>query len=195
MKSVVRFILRVFFIILFRVEIVNKHNVPKSGAALLCANHNAELGMFFIGYKLKRLVRWMAKEELFKYPVFSSFIKWAGAFPVKRGKGDIGSVKTVLRLLKEGHIVGMFPEGTRVRKKDDNSFNAKAGVAMFAVQTGAPILPVGVEGGNKIFGKVKIVFGEPYHLDIEAGKKYNNEELTELSNGIMRKVYGLLEVK
>lgn len=195
MKSVVRFILRVFFMIFFRVEIVNKHNVPKKGAALLCANHNAELGMFFIGYKIKRLVRWMAKEELFKYPVFSPFIRWAGAFPVKRGKGDIGSVKTVLRLLKEGHIVGMFPEGTRVKKKNETTVNAKAGVAMFAVQTGAPILPVGVEGGTKVFGKVRIIFGEPYYLDIEKGKKYSMDELTQMSNDIMRKVYALLEVE
>jgi 1-acyl-sn-glycerol-3-phosphate acyltransferase len=194
MKDVVRFILKVIFALFFRVEVVNIHNVPETGAAILCANHNAELGMFFIGYRIKRFVRWMAKEELFKYPVFSSFIKWAGAFPVKRGKGDIGSVKTVLKLIKEGHIIGMFPEGTRVKNKKDTQYNAKAGVAMFAVQTGAPILPVGVEGGNKIFGKVRIVFGEPYHLDIEKGKKYSNEELTELSNSIMKKVYALLEV-
>jgi 1-acyl-sn-glycerol-3-phosphate acyltransferase len=195
MENFVRFIMVVFFKILFRVEIVNKHNVPKTGAALLCANHNAELGMFFIGYKIKRLVRWMAKEELFKYPVFSSFIRWAGAFPVKRGKGDIGSVKTVFKLLKEGHIVGMFPEGRRVKKKEDKVQNAKAGAALFAVQTGVPILPVGVEGGNKLFGKVRVVFGEPYYLDIEKGKKYTNDELIEMSNGIMKKVFGLLEGK
>ena len=62
------------------------------------------LDMFFIGYRLRRFVSWMAKEELFKNPVFSSFIRWVGAFPVKRGTGDIGSVKTVLKLIEEGHI-------------------------------------------------------------------------------------------
>lgn len=194
MEFIVRFILRVFFTVFFKVEIVNLQNVPKTGSAILCANHNAELGMFFIGYRLKRFVRWMAKEELFKYPIFSSFIRWAGAFPVKRGKGDIGSVKTVLRLIKEGHIIGMFPEGTRVKNKNQAQVNAKAGVAMFAVQTGAPILPVAVEGGNKLFGKVRVIFGEPYFLEVEKGKKYSNDELTEISNGIMKKVYGLLEV-
>jgi len=59
----------------------------------LCANHIAEMDMFFIGYRLKRLVRYMAKEELFRIPLVSSFIKSLGAFPVKRGKGDVGAIK------------------------------------------------------------------------------------------------------
>lgn len=193
MKEVVRFILRIIFALFFRVELVNRENIPKTGAALLCANHNAELGMFFIGYRIKRLVRWMAKEELFRNPILSSFISYLGAFPIKRGKGDIGSFKTVLKLLKEGHIVGMFPEGTRVKKKEDRQRNAKAGVALFAVQTGVPIIPVGVEGGNKIFQKVRVVFGKPYYLPVEEGKKYSNDELTQMSNDIMTKIYSLLE--
>jgi len=59
----------------------------------------------------------MAKEELFRIPLVSSFIKSLGAFPVKRGKGDVGAIKTALKLLEEGHIVGIFPEGTRLKNK------------------------------------------------------------------------------
>lgn len=195
MINVVRFFIKVVFTIFFRVTIIGRENIPQTGAALLCANHNAELGMFFIGYKIKRLVRWMAKEELFRNKIFGGFFRWTGAFPVKRGKGDIGAFKTVLRLLKDGHIVGMFPEGTRIKKKDDALVNVKAGVALFAVQSGAPILPVAVSGGNRIFDKVKVVFGQPYQLDIDHSKKYTSDELTEISNGIMQKVYALLEEK
>src|SRR5690606_10964952 len=112
-KEILRFIIAVFFSVFYRVQIIGIENIPKEGAAILCSNHISELDMFFIGYRIKRLVRYMAKEELFKNPLLRFFITRLGAFPVKRGKGDVGAIKTSLRLLSEGHIVGIFPEGTR----------------------------------------------------------------------------------
>ncbi|HOM01762.1 MAG TPA: lysophospholipid acyltransferase family protein [Acetivibrio sp.] len=174
-------------------RIIGIENVPEEGSVLLCANHIAELDMFFIGYRLKRLVRYMAKEELFKIPLLSSFIRRLGAFPVKRGKGDVGAIKTALKLLEEGQIVGIFPEGTRLKNKKGKAIKAKPGAALLAQKSGAPILPVAISGRYRLFSKIKIVFGKPFTLDLDKDKKYTNSELVEFSESIMKKVYSLLE--
>ncbi|RCX19969.1 1-acyl-sn-glycerol-3-phosphate acyltransferase [Anaerobacterium chartisolvens] len=192
MIDVLRFFVNMFFSVFYRVEIKGIENVPKKGSALICANHVGELDMFFIGFRIKRLVRWMAKEELFRNPVLGGLIKWLGAFPVKRGKADVRAIKTAFNLLDEGHIVGIFAEGTRTRGKAGVA-KVNPGAAMFAVKKQVPVIPVGVEGRYKLFSKVRVVFGEPYYIEADKNKKYMNEEFTEISRDIMKKVYGLLE--
>lgn len=195
MKEVLRFILRVYFNVVYRLEITGIENVPAKGAAVLCSNHIAEIDMFLIGIRIKRLIRYMAKEELFKNPIVAAIIRWLGAFPIKRGKADVESIKTAFRLLEDGHIIGIFPEGTRMKKKKDQVVKAKPGAAMFAVKAGVPVIPVAIEGNYKIFSKIKVVFGKPFYLDVQKDKKYTNEELTQMSAEIMKKVYSLLEDK
>ncbi|MFZ5989779.1 MAG: lysophospholipid acyltransferase family protein [Bacillota bacterium] len=192
-KQVVRTIAAIFFSIFYRVQIKGREHIPEKGAAVLCANHIGELDMFFIGYRIKRLVRYMAKEELFKIPLLSPFIKWLGAFPIKRGKADVEAIKTALKLLQDGHIVGIFPEGTRMKKKTGKTVRVKPGAALLAQKSGAPILPVAVSGKYRPFSKIKIVFGKPFSLDLDKDKKYTNNELVEVSENIMKNVYSLLE--
>ncbi|WP_456049033.1 lysophospholipid acyltransferase family protein [Acetivibrio cellulolyticus] len=187
--------MKIVFSLLYRVKIVGMENVPKDGALILCANHNGEMDMFFIGYRLKRLVHYMAKEELFKNPLLGGFIRWLGAFPVKRGKADVEAIKTSLKLLENNEILGIFPEGTRMKKKAANSIRVKPGVALIAQKSGAPIIPVAVMGSYKPFSKIKIVFGKPFSIDLNKDNKYTNSELVEISENIMSKVYALMEEK
>lgn len=194
LKNFVRFILSLIFIIFFRIEINGKENVPHKGAAILSANHIGELDMFFFGYKLKRLIHYMAKEELFKIPLIGFIIRRLGAFPVRRGRADVQAIKTSLNLLNEGHIIGIFPEGTRLKNRVKNA-RAKPGVALLAQKSGAPILPVMISGDIRLFGKIKIIFGKPFSLDLDKDKKYTNSELVQISEEIMKKVYSLVEVK
>lgn len=189
MKEVIRFIVRVFINIFYKAELVGLENIPKSGSALLCANHVHEMDMFFIGYKSKRLIHYMAKEELFKIPVLSGLVTWLGAFPVTRGKADVGAIKTALKLLEEGHIVGIFPEGTRTKGKQKGTVSIKRGVAMIAISSGAPIIPVSINASYRLFSKVRVVFGKPYYLDVEKDKKYSTEEMNDIARGIMERVY------
>lgn len=195
MKQVVRVIALIVFSIFFRVNLVGRENVPEKGNGVLCSNHVGELDMFFIGFRIKRLVRWMAKEELFKNPVFATLLKCLGAFPIKRGKADVESVKTAIRLLKEGHIVGIFPEGTRIKHKEGKPIRIKPGAVMLALRTGAPIVPVAVSGNYKPFSRIKVIFGEPFFLDADPDRKYTNEEMSKISEDVMKKVYVLLEEK
>ncbi len=194
-KEIVRQLVRIFFALFFRVTVTGLENVPENGPVLLCANHIGALDMFFIGYRLKRLVHYMAKEELFKNPILALLIRWLGAFPVKRGTGDVGAIKTAYRFLDEGKIVGILPQGTRTRGKDLSKIKVNPGVALIALNKGAPILPVGLKGSYKPFTKVKVAFGEPFRPDYQArsGEKVPREVLNSITGEIMKRIYALVE--
>lgn len=191
MKNFVKLLVTLFINMFYRVELVNKHNIPEKGAALLCANHIHDLDMFFIGYNINRLVHYMAKEELFKIPILAPLIRWLGAFPIKRGKGDVGAIKSALKLLEEGHIVGIFPEGTRTGGKDKKNITIKRGAVMIAINSGVPIIPVGINATYKPFSKVRVVFGEPFYLNVDRDRKYSSEEMNHISMDLMEKIYSL----
>lgn len=191
MVAFTRFLLSIVFTVFYRVEIIGKEKLPSEGPVVLCSNHIGQMDMFFIGYRLKRLVHYMAKHELFKIPVIGFIIKNLGAFPVRRGTGDVKAIKTSLNLLKNGNIVGIYPEGTRV--KEGTTVDIKPGAAMLVQKTGALVMPVAIKGKYRIFSKVKVVFGEPFSLNMDSGKKYSNSELVEKTEYIMERVYSLLE--
>jgi len=193
MITLARILSYIIFGLFFRVEVVNAENVPEKGPAILCANHIGELDMFLIGYKIRRYVRYMAKEELFKIPVLSFFVRKLRAFPVKRGRVDIESVKTALRLLNGGHIIGILPEGTRTRGKDRKDIRVKPGAAAIAVKAGVPIIPVAIEGDYKLFSRIRVIFGKPFRIEANPERKYTNDELTEISRNIMDGIYKLME--
>ncbi len=187
--SFARVVFVLYFALFNRVKIKGLENVPSKGPLLLFANHPSALDMFLIAAYMKRRVHYMAKVELFKNPILAFLLKRVGAFPVSRGKGDVGSVKTVYKLLEQGEVVGVFPEGTRTRKKDPT--RRKAGAAMLAIHSNAPILPVGVSKLNK--RSWEIVFGQPFIMSAKnEGEHASKEELIEATSEIMNKIYGLI---
>lgn len=193
MRLLTKILTAAFFAVFYRVTIIGADNIPQNGGAVLCSNHVGELDMFFLGFKIKRWVYYMAKEELFKIPLLGGIIRQLGAFPVKRGKGDIESIKTAIKLVRDGHILGIFPEGTRMAKKGAGTVKAKAGAALIAVKAEAPVIPVAIKGSYKLFSKVKIIFGKPYRLDTAGETKPSGSDLTDMSQDIMNKIYNLLE--
>ena len=197
MKRIFRFIIKIIVKVIiglaFRAKVIGLENVPDKGGILLCSNHVKELDMFFIGYKLNRYVRYMSKEELFRVPVVSQFITFMGAFPVKRGKGDVNAINKAINLLNNGDIVGMFPEGTRTKYKDRAKIKARPGAPMIALKAGVPILPVAVNGDYRLLGRVTVVFGKPFKLENTKEGVYSKEDYIEMSKSIMNKIYGMLE--
>ncbi len=188
MKTFAIIVTTIVFKIIFRVEVINREKIPQKGPALLCANHNTFLDMFLLGYKLDRWIYWMAKEELFKNPIAGFLFKKLGAFSVKRGAADVGSIKNAYRLLEEGKIVGIFPQGTR--RHAGGAGRVKSGAAMIAANAGVPIIPATVKGTYKLFSKMTVNFGDPFMIS-KHEDKLTKEELAEISTDIINRIYSL----
>lgn len=156
----------------FRVK--NAENMPETGAVILCSNHISNTDPVRLAFTQDRQIFYMAKEELFRNRFIACIIRGLGAFPVARGKNDIGAINFSRVHLKEGDVLGIFPEGTR--SKDGSLLRPKAGAVMLAYSCHAPILPCSItaKGGRcpKLFRRVDIAYGElirPEELGIVNG--------------------------
>jgi len=182
---------KLYFKLFYRVSFQGVENVPKEGAIIICSNHISLLDMFlFAPHLYPRKIHFMAKQELFKIPVLSGIVNALGAYPVNRGKGDLQSAKTTLKLLNEGKAVGIFPEGTR-RNKSKKKVKPKYGAVLFALESGAPIVPVGIFGNYRLFSKLKVVYGKPFNLPYKTGEKVAKEEMQKIAEELMEKIYSL----
>lgn len=166
-------------------------NFPE-GAALICGNHTTIGDPIYVVMALgsKRQVHAMAKDEIFHWPVIGWILKKAGIFGVKRGTADVAAVKEALRVLKNNERLLMFPEGTRVREGETSE--ARAGAALFATRTGAPLVPVYIQKKKRIFRKTTVVIGEPYHPVFE-GRKPSPAALQEIADDLMNRIRALGE--
>lgn len=147
--------------ILFKVTIIGRENVPKSGGYVLAANHRTNFDPLFVATSVKPQVFFMAKEELFlKSKLLGWIFRHLGAFPVSRGKGDSGAMGWAENIIRDGGVLGMFPEGTRT--KTGETARPKSGTAVIANQTGADVLPCAVCYGTALHFRtpVTVRFGE-----------------------------------
>lgn len=163
-----RFLIRVLgpvVRLIMRLKVVGVENFPPSSTPLiLCSNHISNWDpVLLMVAKPHRHIYFMAKSELFANRVFAWFFgKQLGAFPVHRGAGDTAALDTAARLVEEGKIMGIFPEGTR--SKTGKLLRPKSGVALIAAKTGAAVLPTAlVTRGQhmRLFQRTTIVYGKP----------------------------------
>jgi len=188
-RAFVTFIFSTFI----RVKVSGTENVPSEGAVLFASNHESFLDVFMIGYKIPRLIHWMAKAELFKNKILARFITYFGAYPLSRGRADFSSFQMTYDLLAKGEPVGIFPQGTRSRGHG-KEHKAKAGVAKFAVEGNAIIQPVAIWGNIRLFGKVYVKYGVPYSIPPkEDGQQYTKDEYLQLSQDVLDNIYSLME--
>ena len=179
----------IIFKIFYRIQVVNIENIPDTGKIILCSNHASLLDPIFISIIFPRHISWMAKKELFNNRLLAFIIRKLGAFPVDRQGSDIAAIKNSLRVLKEDRVLGIFPEGTRVKAM--NLDNAKSGIALLGVSSGSPILPVYIESNYKIFNRVKIYIGKPIFLFDEINGKLSSDDYLNMSKSILTRIYEL----
>jgi 1-acyl-sn-glycerol-3-phosphate acyltransferase len=149
--------------------------VPKEGAAIICCNHLGLTDVLRLGFSLKRQIYYMAKAELFRFKPFAAILRGLGAYPVQRGRGDMKAINESKRLIREGHLLGIFPEGHR--SKDGLPGHPKAGAVMLSYKYQIPIVPccIVMHGGGpvKLFHRAEVIFGapiKPQELQITKGK-------------------------
>ncbi|MBX2999196.1 MAG: 1-acyl-sn-glycerol-3-phosphate acyltransferase [Caldilineaceae bacterium] len=158
-------------------HIEGRENVPMQGGAILACNHPGGVDVIVLGYSSPRQVYYMAKEELFKiHPALSWLLFSVGAFPVRRGRNDVGAIATSVAIVKQGKILGMFPEGTRDR--DRGLTRGRSGAVRIALATGAPIVPCALIGMGKFNRqwknplrrpKATLRFGKPIYFNKAEG--------------------------
>lgn len=173
---------------IYRFEVIGAENFPKEGGILLCSNHIENLDPPVVGINAPRPVNFMAKEELFRIPVLKSILPGVRAFPVKRGMSDRDALRKALKLLKEGEVVGLFPEGTR--SKDGKLGKGFSGAGFFALRGNANVVPCAIIGPYKPFRRLKIVFGDVIDMEPYRERKASADEVTEV---IMEQIGKILE--
>ncbi|WJH34218.1 lysophospholipid acyltransferase family protein [Paenibacillus aurantius] len=177
-----RFLFKLLFVGIYRLEVIGRENVPAHGPVVLCANHTSNLDPPLVGVPLKRKVHYMAKEELFRVPVLGWLISRFGAFPVKRGGVSKESIRLAIQLLKENRMMGIFPEGSR----SNAGGMGKKGAAMLALRSNATVIPVAIVGEYIPFRKMTIIYGKPVDLSEFAGG--GSESLEAATDKIMNTI-------
>ncbi|MHB8375401.1 MAG: lysophospholipid acyltransferase family protein [Dehalococcoidia bacterium] len=129
-------------------EVEGLENVPRDRGAILVSNHLNNADPCVIPAILRRRVITMAKKEMFKWPVVSLIFKFIGAFPVDRQGADLGALRQAQKVVNDGLLLLMFPEGTRSR--DRQLHRGFAGTSLVAYRTGAPIIPIAITGTETI---------------------------------------------
>lgn len=187
--KILRAIIRTFVFFVFRLEVNGRENLPKNSGAIVAINHRSNWDVVVLGATTPRKLGFMAKAELFKNKIFAAFFSALGAFPVQRGKGDLGAIKAALSRLRNGEIVAMFPEGTRV--KEGQEVEPKQGAVVLATRAQVPIVPINISGKYRWMSKITITYGEPIYYTQFADNKPTVEQLHSLSIDLMKNIRSL----
>ncbi len=189
MRIIIKFIFKIFSIIIYRPKIVGKENLPKEGGALLCPNHVSNLDAAVIVAMFQRKVNVLAKEELFK----NKFLCWIadlfGIYPVKRGAADMQAIKVSLKILKHDGLLLIFPEGTRNGMA--KGVKPKNGAVLIAGTAQKPIIPIGIQGSFKPFTRVIVNIGKPIDYTNLKEEIKDKEQATKLTAELMKTIVDL----
>ena len=186
-----------FVMLFYPMKFIGRENIPEGGA-LVCANHSAAVDPFFLAFALgrKKRICAMAKESLLNIFFVGKVLKLIGTFGVRRGASDIHAVKYALEELKKGEYVVIFPEGTRVKSREEGE--PKTGAAMLACRTGVNVLPVYIPMKKKPFRINRVYIGKPYKM-IPEGKRATSKDYDTFTADLMDRIYnlgdGVLELK
>lgn len=191
-RWVVSIILKLFN----RWEIEGQENLPATGPAVIAVNHVSYWDPPVVGCSVKRMVHFMAKEELFHIPLFKYIIRNLECFPVRRGQADRNALRLALKYLKEGEVVGIFPEGTRSKSSEMLPFGE--GTSLIALKGGAPIVPMALIGTRKAFpaswrGHIIARIGKPLIYPELYGAKISNEDLKRVNADLTNAIKTMLE--
>ena len=174
--------------LVFRVKARGVENFPKDRNCIIFSNHFSAWDPLTIAhiYTVSE-IHFMAKDSLFRTRLVRALIQRLHAFPVSRGSADMAAMRTAMQVLRDGHVLGIFPEGTR--RQGGPVTDMETGVAVLALKSEAPLVPVLLGGRYRFLGKVRAVVGEPVSLDDLREKRVGAETL----EAVKQRLIGALE--
>jgi len=185
---------RIVLVVGWRFRSIGAENVPSDGAVIVAANHVSYFDPVALGCGIRRPLTYLAKKELFAIPVFGRVLTWLGAYPTDRNAGGVAAVRAALRVLKEGHCVGIFPEGTRNRSGDAPQ---KGGAALLASLSGATVVPAAIVGTRDVrrLRPIRVAYGKPFRIERDRlrDRKADGDDLEKWTTEIMRRIRDLEE--
>jgi len=185
------FLVRQVLRFIYRWHLEGLDNIPAQGGAILCSNHVSAWDPPLVACMIKqRQVHFMAKAELFRTLPGRILFNALGTFPVRRDTADRKAIRKGLEVLQQGGLLGIFPEGTRSRT--GQLLDPLAGVGMFALKSGAPVVPIAIKGPYKPFRPVKVKIGKPIFFSPE-GEKIRGKEMSRASRQVMEQISCLLQ--
>ncbi|NTW71295.1 MAG: 1-acyl-sn-glycerol-3-phosphate acyltransferase [Eubacteriaceae bacterium] len=184
---IVRLLANLIFFLLYRIDVKGKENIPEGVALIISSNHIHWLDPVIIAAKCtRRKVSFMAKHELFENKPLAWLLDHLTAFPVKRGEADVTAIKSALRILKNNQVLGIFPEGTRLKEGEEKK--PEPGIAMLAIKSKCGVIPVGIKGNYKFRSTIHLNIGVPVNLEKYYGVKNDKDKLLEASQEIMDRI-------
>ena len=201
MYNFIKVVFRPLVKLLYKIKFKGLENVPTDNTRYIVAiNHTCAFDPVFVACpKNVPPLHFMAKVELFKNPVVAWFITHMYGFPVKRGKGDTSAIDYGIKILEEGHVMAICPEGKRIKDKDGVPQRAKAGVAVIAKATGADVLPAAIccDGKIKAGKQVTVSYGKLIKFE-EMGLDKENigpHDIKNAANMVMDRITELWEAE
>jgi 1-acyl-sn-glycerol-3-phosphate acyltransferase len=191
-------LVRVLFQLVFRAQWMGTGNVPGTGPVLLAANHVSVLDPPVVAVGPARALHFMAKAELFRIPLLGALIRRLNAHPVERDGADAGALRGAVALLKAGHALLVFPEGTRGQEGTLRA--GRAGAGMLAALSDAPVVPVYIQGTGRALPRgaklprpapVTVAYGPPLRFARGRGRARYQEVTDEIMAAIGRLKAGI----
>lgn len=182
MMPVLKFLIRIYFRIMYNVKIEGAENLPDGEGAIIAPNHISNLDPLLVVAFGRKPMKIMAKAELFKFKLSDAFFRAVGAFPVSRGDADITAVKTCLRFLKKEELVLIFPHGTRIKPGEDVAI--KEGVVLMALKARKNIVPCYISGTYGFRKKITLHIGKTFDLSSHYDDKITPTGAKELADKI-----------
>ncbi|MBE7083644.1 MAG: 1-acyl-sn-glycerol-3-phosphate acyltransferase [Clostridiales bacterium] len=175
------------FKLLYPSKIYGKENIPEGTAVFVC-NHFSALDCGFVLKAYPKDIYFLAKKELFEKKICAKFLKSYGGLPIDRDNPDMRTLIAPIKVLKEGHKLAIFPEGTRNKTKTNELQEIKGGTVIFAVKARCPIVPMMLSGKCRIFRKTRLIIGKPFYLDEFYGKKLTDDVIDEMAKKVREKM-------
>ena len=196
---IVRNLLLLGLVLWNRITVRGRQHVPQEGGCIVASNHISFLDPPALGATVPgRVVRYLARDTLFRNPLFGRFLRNVGAIPLDRTKGDLGALRKALSLLKEGKLLGLFPEGTR--SLDGKLQPPKGGVGFIMGKSGVPVVPAYIDGTYRAYPKggkwirpykVRVFYGPPILPDEIADALGDDKDYKKIGELVMDRIASL----